>query len=205
MRWFYTYSKVLIHLGTVLHGPSCARNESKRDPTWGLFFSFLRKSSLSNVAKQLMVCQPESTPKMSWPHKTHLALLAGPYLVTNIESDEWFLSMKSEFFESFLTYEPASLPACRSLQGWCHWARVVPNLLLVGGQSHLFFQQGLNVRASMARRFWCQATFRYYRVDCPTVLTYTSKTLIVERVKEYTSFCENYFSRDKKQENSYHS
>ena len=134
-----------------------------------LFFSFfLRNRSWCNVAKQLMVCQPESTPKMSWPHKTHLALLAGPYLVTNIESDEWFLSMESEFFQSFLTYERASLPACQSLQGWCRWARVVPSLLLVGGQTHLFLPQGLHVGATLAGQFWCLVTFPYYQVDWPS-------------------------------------
>ena len=180
-------------------------NQNKiQHEVYSFLLLFLRNSLWANVAKQLMVCQPESTPKMSWPHKTHLALLAGPYLVTNIESDEWFLSMKSEFFQYFLTYEQASLPACQSLQGWCHWARVVPSLLLVGGQTHLFFPQRLHVGAGMAETFLCQVTFPYCQVDWPTVATYTSKNLIVECVKEYTSFCENYISRDKKHDNSYY-
>ena len=99
--------------------PVHVMNQNKIQHEDSFFLPLLRNRSWSNVAKHLMLCQPESTPKMSWPHKTHLALLAGPYLVTNIESDEWSLSMKSEFFQSFLTYEQASLPACQSLQGWC--------------------------------------------------------------------------------------
>ena len=133
---------------------------------------YIQQFEWSKTYKWQMMFLPESGPKMSWPHKTHLELLAGPYLgrismttmmmteMSGFEKEVIFLWKKAIVSSlSNLTCELSSLPVDQSLlQVQSGSATAAPTHLLVQSQRHLPFHQRWPGE-SMVGQLWWSETF----------------------------------------------